>query len=306
MTPRILLLILLSVFSNMAKLAKGQSDAYHPLLQNGKSWIADRLSSVGDESVKIGKYETLISGDTIINGKEWKKCYSDEAVSGVYDYYGALRQDGERIYVYKNSDTRERLLYDFGVKPGDVLYRVLGSGDLDGLEFLVTDDNPGSAEEADYYYRPSIDKMTVKCVDTIRVNGIPLRRILFKSDWKLKSSRRLVNTTTYPDLYWLEGIGSQGGLLHPWSTRELSANPEWEFICQIDDRTIFEYKDFFESAPDFPKTFDVNQDNTIDISDIVAVINVIAGTDSTSKADVNADGKVDISDIVAIINAIAK
>ncbi len=55
-----------------------------------------------------------------------------------------------------------------------------------------------------------------------------------------------------------------------------------------------------------PKPADVNQDNTIDISDIVAVINVIAGTAVNSKADVNADGKVDISDIVAIINSIAR
>jgi protein-tyrosine phosphatase len=50
---------------------------------------------------------------------------------------------------------------------------------------------------------------------------------------------------------------------------------------------------------------DVNQDNAVDISDIVAVINVIAGTDSNSKADVNSDGKTDISDIVAVINIIA-
>ena len=61
-----------------------------------------------------------------------------------------------------------------------------------------------------------------------------------------------------------------------------------------------------EGEPFTSKPADVNQDNTVDISDIVAVINVIAGTDSNSKADVNADGKTDISDIVAIINSIAK
>ena len=61
-----------------------------------------------------------------------------------------------------------------------------------------------------------------------------------------------------------------------------------------------------EDDSSFHSIADVNSDNTIDISDIVAVINVIAGTDSNSKADVNADGKTDISDIVAIINSIAK
>ena len=50
---------------------------------------------------------------------------------------------------------------------------------------------------------------------------------------------------------------------------------------------------------------DVNEDGYVDISDIVAVINHIAGTASYAKADVNSDTKVDISDIVSIINYIA-
>ena len=53
------------------------------------------------------------------------------------------------------------------------------------------------------------------------------------------------------------------------------------------------------------KKGDVNEDDKVDISDIVAVINQIAGTASYKNADVNGDGKVDISDIVAIINIIA-
>jgi len=54
------------------------------------------------------------------------------------------------------------------------------------------------------------------------------------------------------------------------------------------------------------KRGDVNKDGKVDISDIVAVINTIAG-DPTYKetAKVNDDDKVDISDIVAIINIIA-
>ena len=50
---------------------------------------------------------------------------------------------------------------------------------------------------------------------------------------------------------------------------------------------------------------DVNEDGSVDISDIVAVINQIAGTASYRYADVNNDTNVDISDIVAIINIIA-
>ena len=50
---------------------------------------------------------------------------------------------------------------------------------------------------------------------------------------------------------------------------------------------------------------DVNEDGNVDISDIVAVINQIAGTATYRYADVNEDNNVDISDIVAIINVIA-
>ena len=49
---------------------------------------------------------------------------------------------------------------------------------------------------------------------------------------------------------------------------------------------------------------DVNGDKTVDISDIVAVINIIASKPE-SAGDVNHDGNIDISDIVAIINVIA-
>ncbi len=50
---------------------------------------------------------------------------------------------------------------------------------------------------------------------------------------------------------------------------------------------------------------DVNEDKTVDISDVVAVINQMAGTASYRYADVNEDKTVDISDIVAVINIMA-
>ena len=50
---------------------------------------------------------------------------------------------------------------------------------------------------------------------------------------------------------------------------------------------------------------DVNDDGVVDISDIVAVINQMAGTASYAGADVNNDNNVDISDVVAVINIMA-
>ena len=68
---------------------------------------------------------------------------------------------------------------------------------------------------------------------------------------------------------------------------------------------------FVESVEDYMESLkltagDVNEDKIVDISDIVAVINQIAGTNTYRYADVNGDKNVDISDIVAIINIIAK
>ena len=53
-------------------------------------------------------------------------------------------------------------------------------------------------------------------------------------------------------------------------------------------------------------TCDVNQDGNVDISDIVAVINTMAGDNQfRATADANGDNSIDISDVVAIINYIA-
>ena len=50
---------------------------------------------------------------------------------------------------------------------------------------------------------------------------------------------------------------------------------------------------------------DVNGDEKVDISDVVAVVNVMACNETNTKADVNQDGKINISDVVAVIKIIA-
>ena len=52
---------------------------------------------------------------------------------------------------------------------------------------------------------------------------------------------------------------------------------------------------------------DVNEDGEVNINDVVAIINVMAGTASWANANVNGDseGNVDINDVVAVINIMA-
>ena len=53
-------------------------------------------------------------------------------------------------------------------------------------------------------------------------------------------------------------------------------------------------------------TGDVNGDNNVDISDVVALVNIIlnGNSDYQAEADVNNDGGIDISDVVALVNII--
>ncbi len=55
-----------------------------------------------------------------------------------------------------------------------------------------------------------------------------------------------------------------------------------------------------------PVPGDVNEDKQVDINDVVAIINQMAGTATWQYADVNDDEKVDINDVVAVINLMAE
>lgn len=138
-------------------------------------------------------------------------------------------------------------------------------------------------------------------------------------------------------LWWLNGVNKwssvaptykgrtpEGEQVIAWllSATDLDGNCQGErwSICQ--GTTIFgltaptgtaviNYIGFEESVEDYLERIkklvgDVNEDKLVDISDIVAIINQIAGMANYRYADVNEDKKVDISDIVAVINIIAK
>jgi len=49
---------------------------------------------------------------------------------------------------------------------------------------------------------------------------------------------------------------------------------------------------------------DMNSDNSIDVSDLVSVINLIINNDYNALADVNEDGSLDVTDVVTLINII--
>ena len=56
------------------------------------------------------------------------------------------------------------------------------------------------------------------------------------------------------------------------------------------------------------KIGDVTGDDTVDVSDVTALINQILGTTSfpTELCDLNADGVINVSDVTTLINQILK
>ena len=51
--------------------------------------------------------------------------------------------------------------------------------------------------------------------------------------------------------------------------------------------------------------YDVNNDGSTDISDVVSLVNgILSSSETDDSYDVNGDGNVDISDVVALVNMI--
>jgi len=67
-----------------------------------------------------------LQGDTLINEMNYRKFYDS------YNYYSfpivAVRQENQKIYAFDRSLQQEYLLYDFGVKEGDIIYSDAPSG----------------------------------------------------------------------------------------------------------------------------------------------------------------------------------
>ncbi len=114
--------------------------------------------------------------------------------------------------------------------------------------------------------------------------------------------------------------GKEMPMLDVYSKPELSDNKVARFVlysdygngdrrCWFDNLRIYKYA----SAADGPIFVndkiagDVNEDGEVNINDVVAIINVMAGTASWANANVNGDseGSVDINDVVAVINIMA-
>ncbi len=208
----------------------GQNNPYSPLLQDKKMWVTDNYdyTSVA-ETIENGGHVDFLEGDTVINGVTWKRLYSNRSrTEDGFSYYAAIRQEGSKVYIIGNNQTGQNLLYDFNIQPQESVRCVQGD-----INYILEDD-----EEYNGWYRI----MTLQYIDTINVQDVLLRRYVFESQYLAKSVGR------YPTLVWVEGIGSEGGLLYPWSKEHLESTEYLKSKVTIlfDGLPVMQSADFYK------------------------------------------------------------
>ena len=141
---------------------------------------------------------------------------------------------------------------------------------------------------------------------------------IFLSDNNLKLT--ISNKSGYKQLYvfsledtneWFERIENQEIFIEPYSEQEISFTAE--FNSEISN-LYFEIQPKFHSYDKKIYSFDVyrnqmigdiNLDNTINVLDVVILVNIILGSsEETSNADINLDGIINVLDVVTLINLI--
>jgi len=184
------------------KVCAQTSYEYQPFIKEGKTWNVTYLTCEGLSSYK----ETYtIKGDTIIEGKQYKKFFAGSK------YAYALREDKKKVYAIASTDkfgkpnTKEELWYDFDVNKGDVI-------DLEASNLSVTE------------------------IDYILINGVKHKY------FQLYETSKSV-PTEHAQVLWVEGIGSYRSPDWPngWFNDGGTATMD---ECYEDGLCIFSHDDF--------------------------------------------------------------
>jgi hypothetical protein len=216
-----LLVSLLCAFSTHAQVQTA-ADGYRPMAKEGKKWE----TQIGLIMENI--YDCLIEGDTLIDGNNWKKVYKYLGWPEGLDktYYAAIRDVDKKVYAIAKGSNRPRLLYDFGLKVGDLVRCGVESSLFACL--LDADEEPDTL--LGYPFKAYLK---VERIDTIETRGqgfrcFTLRLLDAFKEWMLNAD----------PVIWVEGVGSGFGPFSPWlplPTKEYSMYT----TCEEDEYTWF-------------------------------------------------------------------
>jgi len=190
---KLLFILAMCMATNTFAQNNNPNNDYHPLVQEGKVWkvlYAEWQFPIPPSPMGWYTYITqsfMFEGDTIIDGKEYKKLFTSLKENPIYPndwwVFSFMREDeNKRVWEKKNANALETLLYDFSLQIGDTVPAEIGFQEFQPI---------------------TIENITYKMMN----NGEE-RKILHLSSISNWFS------SNYKE-FWIEGIGSCLGLLEP-------------------------------------------------------------------------------------------
>lgn len=141
----------------------------------------------------MGTETYIIDGDSIVGNYNYKIIWMTfDSIDASWTYQGLLREDSNIVYYVPPGET-EGVLYDFNLNVGDTTYII--------NMFCVNEEIP----------------VVIIDIDTAEYFGIQRKRWLLDGDYGLTE-------------YWIEGIGSNLGILQSKYYMCIVC-PSWELLC---------------------------------------------------------------------------
>lgn len=232
MKVKCFLVWILSVTLIISAKAQTSQLEYRLFSEEGKTWE----TQVGDIMENV--YGNQIKGDTIINGESWKKVYNYVGFPEFnYTYYAAIRDFGKKVYAIAKGSTKQRLLYDFDLKEGDIVNCGV-EGNVFGC-ILDKDEKPDTLLGF-----PFVSYLRVESIDTIKARNLTYRYFTFSLLDSFKEYYRRGEESVLDNVVWIEGVGSGAGPFSPW----MPLPPRGSILqgCEINKTCIFGFPDFYE------------------------------------------------------------
>ena len=231
---KVLRYLLQSVWCSICISIQAQTSAldYHPFAPEGKKWE----TQVG--LIKENVYGNLIDGDTLINGEKWKKVYNYWWSEENSWYYAAIRDVGKKVYGIAKGSNRQRLLYDFDLKEGNIV-----RCGVEGNTFGCLLDRDEKFDTLQGF--PFESYLKVERIDTIVVRNSVLRRLTLSLLDAFKEYYRVGFDAEIGNIVWVEGVGSGAGPFSPW----MPLPPEGRIYssCNVNKNCIFTCSDFYST-----------------------------------------------------------
>ena len=233
MKTKVFILLILQCF-----LSAGISalSAENLMVFEGKTWKGFEYDAEGNRY----QYDYYLSGDTVIDGEVYMKCYcyserAEREDMGGTRFVGALREENGKVYgrIYGNTV----LLYDFSLEPGDFLYCDMSNPDEQCFAYLHRDKVPAFDVKGTNYFCAII----LKDIDTVYgMDNVPRRRFNFVAQ-RTEILDRDIHVIEIPDaVHWIEGVGAEN--YNPFLTWDTQFNTSYKYQleeCYIEKTNLY-------------------------------------------------------------------